>query len=399
VFDAGTCCQTVTESCDGTNLGASTCATLGFSGGTLACNAGCTFDTSGCNHCGSDSHVVACSNVAGATDSSSLALAASDTAVAVAWVAGPQAQGGLHVSILAADLSVTAQVGCLGADDVQAVAIAATPSGWIVAAQTAAGVALYPLRADGTPVGSANVVAGAATPILAQRPGGGPLLVWVTKQSNAFAALLDEGAGVGTAVPLFGGGSITEPQYGSAVYVGDGFLVALRTNNGASVAHLSLDGTLGASHSVGADTEYPQLAWTGSEARVTFGSFGGTAAVDLVRLDATGAAIGAPVVVGSTPQYYDPAPVVSVRGDSVVLLPGYTGGTAVASHVDVGRFGSDGQAVYPAYVLGLGGTDRITQYRLAVRGSDVVAAWISGSNWITGSSEFPSSVQVARVSP
>jgi hypothetical protein len=150
---------------------------------------------------------------------------------------------------------------------------------------------------------------------------------------------------------------------------------------------------------VGADTEYPQLAWTGSEGRVTFGSFGGTAAIDLVRLDATGAAIGAPVIVGSTPQYYDPAPVVSVRGDNVVLLPGYTGGTAVASHVDVGRFGSDGQAVYPAYVLGLGGSDRITQYRLAVRGSDVVAAWISGSNWITGSSEFPSSVQVARVSP
>jgi Ca2+-binding RTX toxin-like protein len=42
------------EQCDGDDLGGATCATLGppFSGGTLACNAGCMFDTSGCFQCG-----------------------------------------------------------------------------------------------------------------------------------------------------------------------------------------------------------------------------------------------------------------------------------------------------------------------------------------------------------
>jgi cysteine-rich repeat protein len=37
------------EPCDGVELGGATCASLGLFGGTLACTAQCTFDTSGCN--------------------------------------------------------------------------------------------------------------------------------------------------------------------------------------------------------------------------------------------------------------------------------------------------------------------------------------------------------------
>ena len=36
------------ESCDGVDLGGETCASLGFSSGSLACTAGCGFDVSGC---------------------------------------------------------------------------------------------------------------------------------------------------------------------------------------------------------------------------------------------------------------------------------------------------------------------------------------------------------------
>jgi hypothetical protein len=36
------------EQCDGTAFEGATCASLGFTGGTLACTPGCTFDTSGC---------------------------------------------------------------------------------------------------------------------------------------------------------------------------------------------------------------------------------------------------------------------------------------------------------------------------------------------------------------
>ncbi|MCA9704228.1 MAG: hypothetical protein KDK70_00065 [Myxococcales bacterium] len=44
------------EDCDGAELGGASCESLdlGFSGGTLACAADCTFDTSGCSTCGND---------------------------------------------------------------------------------------------------------------------------------------------------------------------------------------------------------------------------------------------------------------------------------------------------------------------------------------------------------
>ncbi|MEE8409459.1 MAG: hypothetical protein V3T05_07635, partial [Myxococcota bacterium] len=44
------------EECDGTDIGGSTCADLGFTGGTLACDSSCTFDASGCTSpvCGND---------------------------------------------------------------------------------------------------------------------------------------------------------------------------------------------------------------------------------------------------------------------------------------------------------------------------------------------------------
>lgn len=40
------------ESCDGTQLGAQTCVTLGYDAGTLGCSANCTYDTTRCTRCG-----------------------------------------------------------------------------------------------------------------------------------------------------------------------------------------------------------------------------------------------------------------------------------------------------------------------------------------------------------
>jgi hypothetical protein len=41
----------VGEQCDGADWGTATCASLGHTPGTLACTAGCQFDTSGCDVC------------------------------------------------------------------------------------------------------------------------------------------------------------------------------------------------------------------------------------------------------------------------------------------------------------------------------------------------------------
>jgi len=38
------------ETCDGADLGGSTCVSLGFTGGLLRCSASCGWDTSGCTH-------------------------------------------------------------------------------------------------------------------------------------------------------------------------------------------------------------------------------------------------------------------------------------------------------------------------------------------------------------
>jgi hypothetical protein len=43
--------NTVGEQCDGAALGGATCASLGHTPGTLACTAGCQFNTSGCDVC------------------------------------------------------------------------------------------------------------------------------------------------------------------------------------------------------------------------------------------------------------------------------------------------------------------------------------------------------------
>src|SRR5687768_12775880 len=42
----------VGEDCEPGDVDGETCASQGFDGGTLACNADCTFDTAACDECG-----------------------------------------------------------------------------------------------------------------------------------------------------------------------------------------------------------------------------------------------------------------------------------------------------------------------------------------------------------
>lgn len=49
--------NSVGEHCDDADLGESTCESLGFPGGTLACDESCKFDTSGCTACPEGSHL------------------------------------------------------------------------------------------------------------------------------------------------------------------------------------------------------------------------------------------------------------------------------------------------------------------------------------------------------
>lgn len=53
------------ESCDGAALGGATCASFGYTGGTLACRASCAYDTSGCARTFPASGQTTCWNAAG----------------------------------------------------------------------------------------------------------------------------------------------------------------------------------------------------------------------------------------------------------------------------------------------------------------------------------------------
>ncbi len=57
-----------TELCDGAALGGQTCRLLGFSGGTLVCTAGCTYDTSGCSSAGCGDGTIAAPEVCDGDD-------------------------------------------------------------------------------------------------------------------------------------------------------------------------------------------------------------------------------------------------------------------------------------------------------------------------------------------
>jgi hypothetical protein len=399
--DDGGCAIIQSESCDGHDFGGKSCKSLGFSGGTLACNAGCGYDVSGCDHCGTGAMIASCGNAnVKATGASALALAASGANLGLAWVTGTAGKGGLHVAVLASDLSVVAEADCLGVSDVGAVAIAATPSGWLVAAETPSGIELIPLTATGAMSGAVQVLPGATSPILAGNPSGGPLLVWVTSGSSdqGNVSLLGADGTVMSTTAAFT--QVVEPQYGSAVYVGDGFLVALRASLGATVIHVGLDGSLGTPHSLGDETEYPKVAWTGSEGRVVYADFSAQGKLELQRLDATGALIGSPTKVGGVPAYYDPAPVATSGSDSVVLLPGYTGGTGIASHLDVTRVAQGGTQVYAPYVLAKAGSvDALSAYVMVPTGQGAVVAWLAGeAAWGSGTT-YPSYIGIARVTP
>ena len=144
-------------------------------------------------------------------------------------------------------------------------------------------------------------------------------------------------------------GALIDVYSGSGVFTGGGFLVAQRTSGGVALVPVALDGTVGAPvNPVGDTTEFPQLAWTGVEARMTFGEFGASNATEIVSVDAMGRARKAPQALGV--QGYRPAcPVLAAGTDVLVLVPGFNASTggSVAS-LEIVRRAADGGVASPA---------------------------------------------------
>jgi len=315
----------------------------------------------------------------------SFAIAGVGSSLAVATVSGVPAPGTVKVSLLSSSLAVTATTVVTGITDGVRVALAATPSGWVVAVEHNSGaLEIVPLTAAGSANGPSTIVPGGSIPVMAARGddssvSGGPLLVWSQAPNDArFAVLLASDGTFETAPVAVSTGSVVEAQYSSGVFTGKDFLYGERVSSGVTISHIGLDGSLlGQSQPSDPATEYPQLAWLGDHAALTYADFSSAGTLEFMTLSPSGAAMGAPIVLGTTlTAEYNRSPVVAVAGgDAAILLGGYTGETDHAGTLEVTTRTGTGASLVPAFAID---SDPLTEtaWRAIPFSGDMVAGWI-----------------------
>jgi len=390
------------ERCDGADLGTASCETLGFQGGTLACSDRCTFQTNGCTPCLVDARIAACRHTeVDAAAPLSLAMAASDREVVIAWVSGPglggvyeDDAGSVRLARFDSALALQAQTGCLGPTRARGVAIARTRTGYVLAIQGDGGVTVQALNRTLEPMGGARVVPDAAWLTLTAREKdgtvlGGPLLTWVAPVSPSGlqhetrgAPLDDSGAEEAAPATIFSG----ESFIGSGVFTGDAFLVTSTVAHDF-IARFALDGTVTIPEQTAiAAGEYPhdaQLAWTGADGAVVFRRNPGWS---WAPIDASGGISGPPVAMTLTAY----PGVVLARGDEMWIVGGSgTGG----ANLTVTRMSPAGDQIgAPLNVV----TDPEIPFVPAVAG---LGPDLMVLGWIGGRISYPGRIGLALVSP
>jgi hypothetical protein len=390
--------EPLTEGCDGADFGTASCASLGFTGGTLGCTS-CSFDTQGCDSCVADAHSLACRHTElSANSPSSLALTASDDEIAVAWVARPQlpgnnpALGSARLARFAPDLSLIFQSDGFGPAHAHRVALARSRSGYIAAIDDDAetSVSIQALDASGSALGPARILPDANVPTLVERvlDGvvlGGPLLVWFGSATGASGAPLraellgDDGAAETPPSSLLA--DVPAGVQSNGVFTGAGFLVAPAAGWVLSVA---LDGTVTRPPLFSATGEYPGLAWSAAGGAVVWLD------ANWQRFDASGAAIGAAVTLPKA--IFIPSAIVMQGSDSIVAFGTDTHIVDMDGEISVGRFGADGATVTAPFRVVVD-PEGLAQPRLARRGPETVLAWVGGV------SRHPGHIGLARLAP
>lgn len=394
-WDAGVCCTEVTETCDGADLGAVTCASLGYRGGALGCDGACGHDTRACDACADPEARGICQAAAvNSLNAQDLALAVRGDRVALAWVEGNRHVG---VALLDRALNVLRSTPCAGFAGARRVALTATGGGFLLAVETAGAVRLNPLSIDGTLAAQGATITGGYAPLLAPGPSGDALLVYTSDGPGGATAravrATPEGAVTRTQATLFT--DVTEPEYGSAAFTGEAWLVAMRVR-GVEVVRVGLDLSVGApQRPAGSDTEYPQVVWSGTRAAMTWANFGGASiSVQIAELSPTGALAG-PARTFASPvsatRYFNVAPVVAVGDDLAVLLGTHTGRTGASGRLDLLRENAQPlmRVTTPHPVTR--SPEAASHYRVAALENTAVVAWIGEGT--------PRRIGLARLTP
>jgi hypothetical protein len=393
-----------TESCDGTDFGADSCSAHGFATGALTCTAKCVADVSGCGACFPlDGSLVRCGPApVGPAKTGLLAVAGKDAEVGLGLVVY-DANDNATLSFARLSPALDA-IGVTVLDDhvppggsspaFADLAAAALPSGWVLAVLGRSDLSLRALGADGTETGRAVVDTASignhlSSPLLAEQPTGGPLLVWATDSSLRAAVVAADGRSATAPVDL-PTADVSSYDPPTAAFVGDAFYVVFPVQilPGAyalRIVRLGLDGTIAGMNDAlpGELTFIPNIASGASELRLAYsGSTTGVASDPPVtlwrRLAVTGAALGSRAPLAGRASGLGPS--FAFGDDTVVLVLGYND-----LSISFARVASDGSIVTPPHEI-VRAPDLV--YRAARRGPDVVVAWFG-----------PGGLQIARVTP
>jgi hypothetical protein len=343
--------------------------------------------------CAKGKHVLDCAALVPERPLHFMAMAVSGRSIGIGWTTSgnpwvqPSESGPVHFEILDERLEAVHRL-VIPVEAAYDVAVAPWRSGWVVATSDGGATVVRHVGADGSLQG----------PSL-RLDGGGSQHVAVSARDEVLVmrnAMIERTAVVRVAllngldepprwdVPVIEQPS--EPRFGSVVAMDDGFMVAQRGSAGVEVVRIDGSGRIVArNQQVGSHTEYPELASCGATATMVWADFSAHPRLRWTALDGRGQSTTEPVTLGEVPDYFDPSPALCDGLGSLVLLGGYTGGTGVASHLELVQVDGEGRAGDRKPVLG--GTQRAYDWRLDRLGDDVVVAWI----------ELEGSIGVARL--
>ena len=404
--DAG-CPPPLEERCDGTELGGASCTSLAYAGGSLRCSTQCWFDTSGCDGCEPGAGLLGCASPALVDHvAQSLALVASDTEIAIARGAANE----VRFTRFRPDLTPIGDGGCLRVGTlIYSVAMAATPSGYILAVHGLesavlgqGGLIIYALDRQGVARGPGRLLGDGHAPLLAARPGGGPLLAWAVsvhrpngqvEMAGRFALLREDGSE--ETVPaesfaVFAGDPFRPGDVGQAIHVGDGFLLAGREGATGALMALKIDGRgqVVSRTALADQAGRPQLAWRGQEARIIYFDDLG---LRWRRLDRDGRPLGPPTSLAGPNVYQNSASLLAWGDGELIVLGTPTGIVDQSVALELARVTPSGAFAAPPVRI-THEPDRIKSVQLARRGSDAVVGWLTGDR-------LPARIGLARMGP
>jgi hypothetical protein len=192
---------TLTEACEPDQLDGSSCASLGFVSGTLACSDTCYFDFSRCEECVQEGPVTACAHPLDEHNDAGLpALAANGDSLALAFTTGTSTENGydgdtsVRLALFDSTLAVTRTV-AFPMRYASALSLAPDSDGWLLLVETLNYVGfdgppdgvlqrLLSFDADGTPRGAVTFHDRSGGSLIARDSGGPPLYVY-TKQVDS----------------------------------------------------------------------------------------------------------------------------------------------------------------------------------------------------------------------